>query len=92
MYWTEFNIVTIDELIEVVQSAGVIKISATDPIPAYLLNKIKSVLLPYEFDIINKSLLEGTMEGLKHSIITPILKKAWADVNILKNFRPIFNL
>ena len=36
--------------------------------------------------------LTGDISGLKESVITPILKKAFLDMNIFKNYRPIVTL
>jgi len=68
------------------------KTSPTDPLPAKLLSNCIDTLLPLFVDLINKSLREGTVEGLKHSVITPIHKKHNLDVNLLKSYRPIFNI
>ena len=40
----------------------------------------------------NKSLSEGCMDGIKESVITPVLKKAGLDYEQLKNFRPVNTL
>ena len=39
--------------------------------------------------IVNLSLSTGNMDGLKDSVVTPLLKKAGADPEVLANFRPI---
>ena len=49
-------------------------------------------LLPYFCKIVNKSLSNGSVEGLKESIVNPLLKKAGADPEILKNYRPVSDL
>ena len=40
----------------------------------------------------DKSLSSGSVEGLKESIVNPLLKKAGADPEILKNYRPVSDL
>ena len=69
-----------------------IKTSPADPIPAMLLKEIIDDLIPHIHIIVNKSLSTGSMEGLKDSIITPILKKNNLDANLLKNYRPVANI
>ena len=39
--------------------------------------------------LINLSLSTGSMEGLRDSVITPILKKAGLDPESLSNYRPV---
>ena len=41
---------------------------------------------------VNKSLEEGSVEGTKHSVADPLLKKAGLDPEIKKNYRPVNNL
>ena len=43
-------------------------------------------------ELVNKSPAEGTMEGIKHSEIDPLLKKDGLDRDIKKNYRPVNNL
>ena len=40
----------------------------------------------------NKSLSTGSVDGVKDSIIIPILKKSGVDPEVLKNYRPVSNL
>ena len=42
--------------------------------------------------LINKSLQEGSIEGIKESIIDPLLKKPDLDTDEKKNYRPVNNL
>ena len=71
---------------------GKIKTSPIDPLPGKLLAKCIETILPMLVFIVNKSLSEGSVEGLKHSVITPIYKKQNSEVNLLKSYRPIFNV
>ena len=52
-----------------------IKTSPADPVPATLLKEIIDDLTPHILMIVNASLKAGSLEGLKESVITPILKK-----------------
>lgn len=69
-----------------------IKTSPADPIPATLLKEIIDDLTPHVLMIVNASLAAGSLDGLKESIITPILKKRNLDINKLNNYRPIANI
>ena len=69
-----------------------IKTSPADPIPALLLKEITEDLIPYIQIMVNASLSTGSMDGLKESIITPILKKHNLDADLLKNYCPISNI
>src|SRR6218665_3155979 len=64
-----------------------------DPIPTSLLKDCASVLLPVITQIINLSLSTGNFPlDFKHSLVTPLLKKANLDKENLSNYRPISNL
>ena len=76
---------------ELIQEFGV-KTSSEDPLPAALISGAMDELLPVYVDLVNKSLAEGTMEGIKHSEIDPLLKKHGLDSDTKKNYRPVNNL
>ena len=82
---------TSDEVREIIKEFGV-KTSCEDPLPAALVNSAMNELLPLYVNLVNKSLGEGTMEGIKHSEIDPLLKKQGLDIDIKKNYRPVNNL
>ena len=82
---------TEEELGELIKEFG-IKTSLEDPIPANVLRKVIDVALPCITKLINKSLSDGSMEGVKSSVIDPILKKMGLDSNNKKNYRPVNNL
>ena len=46
-----------------------------DPLPTKVLKFIIDEMIPTYDALVNKSLAEGSMEGIKHSIIDPLLKK-----------------
>ena len=69
------------------------KSCSLDPIPTGLLKDCLETLLPVITKIVNLSLSECVMpENLKEAILSPILKKALLDSELLKNFRPVSNL
>ena len=82
---------TIEEVSKILKESG-IKTSPEDPIPVCILKSVYEVTLPVLVSLINKSLAEGSVEGIKHSVIDPSLKKALLDSEIKKNYRPINNL
>ena len=86
-----FRPTTVEELRSIIKS-NKIKTSSQDVIPANLLKDIIEDLLPYLVDLVNKSLSTGSVEGLKDSVIVPILKKAGLDPELLKHFRPVTNV
>ena len=89
--FTEFEQVTEDDILEIFKTNS-IKTSPLDPIPASLLKQISSELVPYNTKIVNCSLREGSLEGLKNSIVDPLLKNEKLDSESMKNYRPVANL
>ena len=88
-----FRPATIDEIKSIVSSYP-IKSSPDDPLPDLLLKLHKDIFLSAWTDIINLSLESGSVEGLKNSIITPLLKdlSSKVDSEVYKNYRPISNI
>ena len=83
---------TEDEVRKIIMDAPV-KLCMLDPIPTSLLKDCIDVLLPVVTTIINHFLLTGEVPSvLKTARITPILKKANADPDDVKNYRPVSNL
>lgn len=86
-----FRITTEEELKEIITEFGV-KTSTEDPIPADMLKSIINEALPCLTKLVNKSLIEGSMDGVKQSVIDPLLKKSGFDTHTKKNYRPVNNL
>ena len=84
----EFEPLTEPQLLKIIKSAP-IKTSPDDPIPATVLKNCIDTILPDLVQLVNLSLSTGDMDGLKDSLVTPLLKKAGADPEVLANFRPI---
>lgn len=64
-----------------------------DALPTKLVKECIDQLLPALHHIINTSLTTSTVpEPFKKALVTPLLKKANLDHNILKNYRPVSNL
>ena len=81
---------TVTELREIIKKTG-IKTSSQDPLPGSLCKDIIEELLPYYCNLVNTSLRTGSVEGIKDSIIIPLLKKSGIDSENLKNYRPVTN-
>lgn len=86
--FSSFRSVTIEEVTKQVSSMK-IKTCPRDPIPASLLKTSIDSLIPCYVELINLSLSTGSMDGLKESVVTPILKKSGLDPDTLSNYRPI---
>ena len=87
---TEFGFVSPECLKKIVLSKPV-KSSPEDSLPGFLFKNCLDQLLPALTQLVNLSLSTGSMEGLKNSTITPILKKVGSDSELLKNYRPVCN-
>ena len=75
-----FRSVTVEEIKKQISSMT-IKTCAQDPIPASLLKTSIDSLIPCYVELVNLSLRTGSMDGLKESVVTPILKKvAWIQI------------
>ena len=83
-----FKLVTAEDVVKQIK-CGKIKTSASDPIPASLLKSCVHLMVPAIVHLVNASLLNGSMDGLKESIVTPILKKTGLDQDLLSNYRPV---
>ncbi len=90
--FSEFTAVSEDTVREVIRESAT-KHCKLDPIPTWLTKDCLEELLPFITDIINSSLMSGSVPStLKLSHILPLLKKPKLDRNNLQNYRPIANL
>ena len=72
---------------------GKTKSSNIDPMPTALLKANTPVLAPIFVELINLSYKDSTVPArLKHSIITPLLKRSGLPANDYSSYRPIANL
>ena len=81
-----------EEEIRKLLKANDIKTAVHDPIPASLLKLIVEEAVPVLTQLVNLSLSTGSIEGVKTSIINPLLKKCGLDVDDKKSYRPVSNL
>ena len=88
---SEFKLTSAEKLKKVILSKP-IKTSPQDPLPAVLLKACIDVLLPVLVFLVNLSLSICSMDGLKDTVVTPLLKKAGLDPEVLKNYRPVSNI
>ena len=90
--FVEFNHVTSSEIEKLIKSSPT-KSCVSDPLPTSILKECLQVLLPAITNIVNLSLSSSTIpQQFKDAVVTPILKKASLNPEILKNYRPVSNL
>ena len=90
VFMESFRPITVEELSKILKDMG-IKTCSEDPLPGSIFKAIITDLLPYICSLVNKSLMTGSMEGIKDSVIIPLLKKSGIDPEVLKNYRPVTN-
>ena len=84
--------VSSDELFNIIM-ASPSKSCNIDPLPTSLLKTSVAPILPFLTDTMNKSMSTGVVpHGFKVAQVSPKLKKACLDQNILANYRRISNL
>ena len=88
---TVFKPTTLEEVKKILKEAGM-KTSSEDPLPYGVFHMVQEEVLPLLVELVNKSLAEGSMEGIKSSVIDPLLKNIKLDVEVRKNYRPVNNL
>ena len=80
-----------EEVREILADSG-IKTSCEDPLPVGVLKQVIDETTPALVELVNESLTEGSMDGIKSSVIDPLLKKLDLDPEVHKNYRPVNNL
>lgn len=84
----QFNI--FDQITAVDLNKMSIKCSSADPAPTNFVRKVLPSLVPTMVEMINSSFTTGVFpNALKDATLIPIIKDKKADVNQLKNYRPI---
>ena len=87
-----FQPATCDEIRKVILTSTN-KSCPLDPLPTHLLKDCLEELLPAITAIINASLSSSTVPvSFKKAAVTPLLKKATLDQEVLGNYRPVSNL
>ena len=68
------------------------KSCSLDPIPTHVLLKCESIVSPLT-KLINLSLSTGVVpNSFKHALVTPLIKNAKLESNLMSSYRPISNL
>ena len=89
--FNEFTMVTDEDVLGLIRGST-IKACALDPLPASIMRKCYSSLVPIFRRAINLSLSSGLLpKELKVALLSPILKKLNADLEQFSNFRPVSN-
>ena len=89
---TQFDLLSVEEVVKVIKDAPT-KSCILDPAPTWFLKRNIQIFVPIITCVINESLSTGTFpQSLKHSVVTPLIKKPSLDRNVLKNYRPVSNL
>ena len=88
---SEFKPTDCEEIRRIIAETG-IKTSPEDILPCQLIKENLDILIPVMVSLVNNSLRNGSMDGLKSADIVPLLKGDALDPNVLKNFRPVSNL
>ena len=88
---SDFTFIPRDELKKLITSKK-IKTSIDDTIPAYLLNECLDEILPALEQLVNLSLRNGSVHGIKDSVVTPLIKNSRLDAEQLSNYRPVNNI
>lgn len=90
--FSSFSVINSEDLKDLVSKMSN-KFCCLDPIPTFLLKDCVVELTPILLYIINKSLTTGSFPaGMKKAVVKPTLKKENADVDCLRNYRPVSNL
>ena len=88
----EFKCVSTDDIMKIILSTPN-KSCSLDTIPMWLLrDNIDCLIRPLTI-IVNHSFKTGVFPSrLREAVVSPIIKKATLDKNILKNYRPVSNI
>ena len=90
--FVSFQTMSEEEVLKIIKSTPN-KSCDLDPVPTSLVLDCIGVLLTPITNIVNYSRQEGSFPScFKTAHVTPLLKKAGLDRNILKNYRPVSNL
>ena len=86
-----FKLATVEDVKAIIMEHG-IKCSSADILPQQVLYEYLDLFLPIWTDLVNASLKEGSMEGLKSAYLRPIYKATGLDPNLHNSYRPVSNL
>lgn len=87
-----FSPATLDELSHMARHIGR-KSCSLDPLPSNVFLSQLDLLLPVLYDTVNRSSESSIFpHSLKSAVVTPLLKKASLNHEVLRNYRPVSNL
>ena len=89
---TSFRPCDMAELQEILSENPIKTTYGIDPLPKRLMSDCIDVLLPHLLDLINTSLVSGSIDGVKYSHVKPLLKKFDLECSEFSSYRPISNL
>ena len=91
-YLTCFRPTDIDELNDIIKEYGIKTTPRLDPLSGNTMKDCLDEVLPHLEDLVNSSLVSGSIDGVKLSHIKPLLKNFDLDSSELSSYRPISNL
>ena len=82
-----------EEVMRIISTHGV-KCSPDDPVPNTILKGKLNLFVSIWTKLINLSLSESSIEGLKDAVLIPLIKEINdnVDTDAFKNYRPVSNL
>ena len=89
---SQFRPTNTNELKEIILDSTIKTTAILDPLPRDVMSDCIDILLPHLVDLVNSSLLSGSIDGLKFSYVKPLLKNFDLDYSHLSSYRPISNL
>ena len=88
---SEFELVTVEDIKEIVMEYG-IKCSSADIFPQQVLYEHLDLFLPIWADLVNASIKEGSMEGLGAAYLEPTCKGAGLETDVRNSYGPVSGL
>ena len=90
--FTDFRTVTNADMDDIIKQSK-LKTCSLDPIPVKVMSSCVETLTPVIVNIINASTSKGFVpNNMKQAVVSPLLKKASLDHEVLSNYRPVSNL
>eukprot|EP00116_Pleurobrachia_bachei_P005747 sb/3466009/ len=90
--WTEFKVITNDEIKRMVKDMAN-KHCGLDPMPTDVVKRCLSQLSPLLTALVNQSLSESSVPSdLQQALIFPTIKNTYGDRDSLSNYRPVSNI
>ena len=91
-YLTNFRPCDLGELKEIIMDSPIKTTYGIDPLPKQLMPNCLDILVPHLLDLVNTSLVTGSIDGVKLSHVKPLLKKFDLECSEFSCYCPISNL